>query len=166
MTSSVIAQLPNDSLSSIDGFLYDQPSKRYVILHRHEMATLGIMEHAVTTVDFISGGPPTFFESSYQSNLNTSTGWFPKSMCLDGSSDYTIMGNDISASSCFFWHNNFIASPGRCDYIVQYPVVPRPLVPEKYYDNPAQPTSWLPLQFNPSASLYVQDVLCEIKCNQ
>ena len=52
MTSNVVCKLNNLDVSTIDGFIYDPQTHRYIILHRHEKQP-SIMEHAITMVDFL-----------------------------------------------------------------------------------------------------------------
>ena len=164
MASYVVAKLPDTLVYSIDGFEYDPQTHRYAILHRH-VPLSGVAEHAVTTVNFISGGTPAYFESSYQTFHNTSSGWMPKSICLDGSLQYTVMGYDMVSSEYIMWHNSFVPYAGGCDNIVQYPTSEIPLVPAKYYENEVKSTSWMPLLFVEQESLPFGEAPCIQMCN-
>lgn len=161
MTSRAMAQLYHGNIISIDGFEYEPQTHRYIVLHRHE-SSAGVLEHAVTTANYL-GGVPAFFESSYQTAFNTSSMWMPTSMCLDGYLNYTVMGHDNSLGY-IFWRNSAVAAAGNCDRVVQYLVSQLPLEDEKYYAWNVKPETWEPLVFVPlGTDLGVYP--CEIICN-
>lgn len=163
MTSNVIAKLYNGNLGTINDIIYEPQSQRYAILHRHETSA-GISEHAVTTFNFLLG-PPTNVESSYQIAHNTSSGWYPESICWDGNLYYSVMGYDQSTFEYVFWNKSIVAANGDCDKIIKYPVIHQPLIGDKNSPNYIKPTGWLPILFQAHPILASNYENCFIICN-
>lgn len=149
MTAASSAQLsyPGE-VSSIDGFEFDATTEHFVVLHRHE-TSFGIMEHAITTIDYSTHTPPPLISSYYQTAVDTRTQWKPNSLCLTFANEYTVGGEYLVTNHEYmFWHDAIVApNVGICDMQINHMMKPIPTMVAKPEYNTNLPTSWTLLLF-------------------
>ena len=167
MTNAFITPLTPGDGKSIDGFRYDNQKGYFVALHRHETSS-GVLEHAVTSVNYTTGLLPAMAYSYYQTTFNTKDHWIPCSLCLTIPDEYTVGGffKYSGNNEYIFWHD-FIVNPvtGNCDAVIKSPMKSIPTMVAKEEINPNVPTSWNPLNFEDVIPTDRVDSQCSIICN-
>ena len=165
MTSASLAQLYSGRCISIDAFEYDNMSKHFVVLHRHE-SSLGNHEHAFTTIDFLTGAPPAFVNSYYQTGYNTITQWMPCDMRIIPNQGFTVSGYSQENHNCIFWQNHIIpVYLNNCERMVPYPMRGILTMESKDVCNINTPTAWLPLLYIWEESIDRIEEDCLILCD-
>lgn len=165
MTSASVAQLYSGECNSIDAFEYDNMSKHFVVLHRHE-SSLGNHEHAFTTIDFLTGAPPAFVNSYYQTGYNTITQWMPCDMRIIPNQEFTVSGYSQENHNCIFWQNHIIpVYLNNCEKMVPYPMRGILTMESKDVCNINTPTAWLPLLYIWEESIDRIEEDCLILCD-
>ena len=145
MVSAATAQLPGN-VNGISGFIYDNLSNNYVVLHDHEL-TGGYSEYAVTTMDFSSGSVPAYVVSDYQTSYPTNNYWKPNSICLDVSSRYTVSGYKYYVFEQTIWQNIINTVGGRCSNSVTYPMLSQSPLPPALIVHTATLMGWSKIVF-------------------
>lgn len=163
MTSAAMASIPGD-VNTINSFEYDLDTCKFVVLHQHEVMP-GVAEHAITTIDIALGTAPASIRSDYQSAYSTSSYWTPEKLCLDGASDYTVIGHTPGMNDQIIWQNVINTVDGTCSKSVLYPMQPIETMMHKVEYEEVGIYGWVKLDFPVQPLAKSSHTICKELCS-
>ena len=148
-------------VSDIRELKYDPLTKQYVVLFHHEVLS-GTWRDAILTADYSPGYALSPVRVDYQSAFPNWRGW---SLCLNGSSRYTVTGWDNTYYNYHFWQDDIPSVSGVCNDINWYVVGSKSPEIDKKNVEMSNVVGWYNLNFVPNREVELYFSNNSLICN-